>query len=323
MAIVQVGAPTTVGSWHGAGGQTDPEEIRQLVMRAEGIDHAASVADVQPQQLDASSVDHVAVASTDHPNEPSGMTVLLDRSFTTEDETDAAGETWVDSSASSGTPQLFSIASDATAPKSPSGVGRILYPTGHPGSGSSSQTARSTGGFTRLDTAGQQLYLEWWWKISDNYYGHTGGQNKIFYIGHPIVVEFGYESGRGGTGDDPYFNWTFATQGGATLNYRCTTSGNEVSPSLGEAQILRDTWYHNELLLTMNTPGVANGSFRFWQNEVEIMRWTNANILRGDSSQYSYIQSLDWHPIYGGQDGESVPEAQSQYIDHIYASGDF
>lgn len=253
---------------------------------------------------------------TEHPNEPDGLTPYLDRSFDALDE-----DGWTDGGGINSNPQTISIEVDATAPNSPSNVGRTTYPTGHPGSGSSSRTARWSDGFTTLDTAGQQIYIEFWFKISSNFYGHTGGQNKIFYIGQPVIFEYGYSSGAsGGSGNDAMY-WVLALQGGVTRNLDYNDADNEVSPSAAQATVTRNVWHHVEILMEMNTPGVANGSAHLWANGVKILQFTgNMNILAA-SGDYSFINNLAWHPIYGGQNGESVPADQYQEIDHIYVSG--
>lgn len=251
-----------------------------------------------------------------HPNEPAGLTVVVDRSFSAEDETDNAGNTWRDASGSGGISQTFSIVSDPTSPHSPGGVGRIAFPTGFSGDGVSMPAANVQGDLPNIDAAGQQLYIEFWFKISDNWFGHTGGQNKIFYVGHPVVVEFGSP----GSGNDAAFNWTIALQGGEIVNLRPTTAGNRVSPSEVERRLLRDTWTHLEILLVMNDPGRPNGEVHMWQNGAKIMEFTGRNILANRGGQYDYISSIRWHPIYGGQDGANVPQTQYQFIDHIFVS---
>lgn len=264
-----------------------------------------------------------------HGNEPVGATVALNRAYNALDETDDAGVTWIDSSGESATlpVQTVSIVTDATAPQSASNVGRVELPAAYSGDGVSNPAVRCTGPLTDLDTQGQQFYLEFWFKISANYYGHTGGQNKIFYIGQPVIFEFGSP----GVADSPTFNWTLALQGGENFTGRWNTPGNEVSPTDAERLMVRDTWYHVEILLEMNTPGVANGSCHFWVNGAKIIQFTgNRNILAGGGTQYSSIAALDYHPIYGGQyplEGDTypqplhdVPETMYQYMDHIYVS---
>lgn len=268
--------------------------------------------------LVAQPVSAPAPAGGVHGHQPSGASVILNRGFDAEDElgwSDGSGTTTRDAE-----PQVFSIGSDPTAPFSPNGVGIVQFPAGHSGDGSSSATAGSRNSFATFNRAGQQIYLEFWFKIDEGWYGHTGGQNKVFYLGNSVVVEFGYASGLGGTRDQPMY-WTVALQGGETINLRHNLASNEVKPTNEQAQMPRGRWVHAELLVTLNTPGVSNGSVRFWRDGVEVMRFSGNRRIIGSSGMYSYIDHLQWHPIYGGQDGADVPDAQYQYMDHVYVSG--
>ena len=242
-------------------------------------------------------------------HEPAGFVRITERHF------DAMNEDgWSDGDAGSDDPvaQTFTIGADRSAPVSPDGVGVITFPAGHPGSGSSSRTARSVYAFPEAITSGQ-VYIEFYLKLSDNWHGHTGSAvNKVFYVGHPIVID------AHGVADGP-LHLRVALQGGETANLDFDSAENEVQPAAAQAELVRGQWQHIELLFDVGTLGGRDGEAHAWVNGVKTHQFTGRAILPA-TGMYAQIQMLDWHPIYGGQGGEATPAEQTQTIDAIYVS---
>ena len=243
-----------------------------------------------------------------HPHEPAGYVRITERPFSAANEGGWLDE---DGTPGGGEPTAsFAIVNDPAAPRSPGRVGAITFPAGYSGGGRTSLLGGSTFGGLR---PARGLYLEFWFRVSENWYAHTGGQNKIFYVGHPVVVEFGYGLGR-----QPVQLWV-ALQGGETSDLRWNSAANQVRPTARQAELVRGRWHHVELLLRMNTPGRPDGEVHLWMNGVKTHQFVHRSILAA-SGQNGSIGFLAWRPIYGGQGGERVPAAQRQFLDHLYLS---
>lgn len=241
-------------------------------------------------------------------NEPAGFSMITERSFSSLNE---AG--WRDrgASASSGVRASIDIVNDPSAPGADKQVGRVVFPRGFTGSGSSSRMVNSGVNVGTPD----KLYMSFWFKVSDNWYGHTGSSvNKVFYVGHPLVID------AHGNGNSP-LHLQLSLQGGETSNAKWNSSDNEVRPTSAQAQIRRGEWHHIEVLVEMNTPGQANGRLHAWIDGVKTHQFSNRRILAAGGGGRGEIGELRWHPIYGGQNGSNIPSDQYQYIDHIYVSG--
>jgi hypothetical protein len=193
----------------------------------------------------------------------------------------------------------FSIAQDATAPKSPSNVIRATYAAGF-GGGSSPVNAE-------LSHAGHRvLYISYWAKLSANFQGHLTGVNKQVYEwagGAPIFYFEAYGVGSGNLMP------RVVLQG--------TPADNVYSPNLvPSATIPRGQWFNIEIVLGGNSSGAADGSVDWWLNGVHIgsqsgVQWTSGATSWG-------IFSL--RPIWGGV-GDVVSSTMTFDVDHLYISG--
>jgi len=220
-------------------------------------------------------------------NEPSGMSLLVDRPFSSLSE----GGSWGMSG--------LSIAQDASAPKSPSGVIRATYPTGFIGG--------SGPGYAENYHAGNRvLYISYWAKLSSNFWGHLTGVNKQFYEwadGKPI---FFFEAHGVGTGSLTPQVVLQGTQSDATF-----------SPNLvSSARIPRGQWYHVEILLTGNTSGSANGVVDWWLDGVHVGSRSGLRYTSGTTSWNEFA----FRPVWGGLT-DRVPATMTLDLDHLRLSG--
>lgn len=237
------------------------------------------------------------------------MTLVSERSFNAVTE---QGWGYIAAPGTQAAKGSLDIFSDPTAPKSPNNVGRATFPAGLSGDGSSSSMFHATLPMGNKTTG--RVYIAWWFKLSPNWYGQDGSSvDKILWAGQAVVLDC-----HGGGYSDKF--WRIALQGGENFNGDPTHAQNQVSPTSGQRTMVRDTWYFNEFLIHLGTPGVANGELHMWLNGVKTHQFTGRNIHRTDGSSTSAMSSVRWHPIYGGQNGSNVPETQYQYIDHIRVS---
>jgi hypothetical protein len=234
-----------------------------------------------------------------YPHEPAGFTKLTERSFT------ALSEDGWDAVDASGSVNNFTIQSDAQAPKSPPGVGQVLYPVGFDGGGEPVNVYKY--GFTGKT----RMYVSFWVRFSPNWIGHPSGVNKIF---HFIINNINkvFLSAQG-SDNDPLQATVFLQQVPGV-------DGRRLDPNLnsGSAQIVRGHWHRWELLLTTNTAGEFNGSAEWWIDGVRVGSYSDiAYVTSGEPHTWDGIQ---WAPTWGGG-GSQILVAQNEQVDHIYISG--
>jgi uncharacterized protein YjdB len=227
-------------------------------------------------------------------NEPAGMTSINERGFNALNEDPA----WENLSAPGA-----SIATDATAPHSPSSVLRINYPAGFIGGGSPESTEILTGDF-------RVYYFCYWVKHSANWQGHVTGVSKHGYVW---------------MGNNPLFVYEAEGVGSGPLHTRMALQGVVAEPNadgwygqnlLPNATFTRGQWDYVEILLTGNTAGTKDGALDVYLNGAHVSHWTGI--------QYSTATTA-WtlsriYPVWGGI-GDVVNADQYIEWDHIYMSG--
>lgn len=241
------------------------------------------------------------------PNEPVGMTVLSDRAF------DAMNELgWSDTSgAGSAPPGSIAIASDATAPKSPSNILRATFPIGFT-SGGDGPGSSDKG----ISPTKRTIYVCYYVKLSSNFYGHDSGVNKQFYC---------YDSG-----DNPWFYFTASgTANNAlvpTIAFQSISSAGDfdLGPNLVPGAVLRrNFWELIEVVATGNTAGNADGDIDVYLNGVHVS--SKAGMPGGNPLKYTAAGDCLWNrfhytTIWGGVGGPTVPATMTMDWDHCYLS---
>jgi hypothetical protein len=222
---------------------------------------------------------------------PSGFSLLSDRAFNAKVE---GG--WMDRG-----DDKFSIQMDATAPRSSSSVGQAFFPKGFP-SGSGPV-------FTAYTLSGQrEIYLAFWIKMSDNWYGNESGVNKIFFFWmdeRPLV----YLSAQGaGTGNlEPQIRLQGTPDGGSNLR-----------PNVATANLQRGRWHRWEVVLQANTPGKYDGAAKWWIDGVLV--GDHSGVAYADAAQSNDWEMIVWNPTYGGM-ANAVPADQWIRMDHAVVGG--
>jgi uncharacterized protein YjdB len=236
------------------------------------------------------------VPTGNHANEPAGFTMIADNPFDVEQ---LLGWT-----AFGSTLENLSIQTDASAPTSPSNVGAALFHEGFDGGSGPINLTHPIGA--------AEFYLHFALKLSANWYSHSAGV-KLFFIRN---------DGKGDiylitkpTGDVAADPLRLFVQTQNVVGGNVGRSGN-----VGDATVLRDTWYDIEVIIRSDSsPGAGDGEVHVWIDGTKTHEYTNASLLRAGADRVQDI--LQWNPTFGGGDHESVPADQYQYIDHIYISG--
>jgi uncharacterized protein YjdB len=232
-------------------------------------------------------------------NEPTGLTAISDRPFNSTTSTYTAGEDgWWDNDNGGG----MTIVQDATAPKSPSSVGRMNYPAGFSGGNSPGSVERQVNVTT--------LYVATWVKFSSNWQSHPSGVNKILHLwingaNRLVITAAGYVS------DGPLT---------ARISLQGISAGGNNSDGSGtyesNAQFIRGQWHKIEVIAVANTSGAANGSVKLYIDGVLATSCSGIAFVSG-SANWDLAM---WSPTWGGA-GATVAATQYMEMDHIYLSG--
>ncbi|MGH7559690.1 MAG: hypothetical protein ACRENB_01590, partial [Gemmatimonadales bacterium] len=239
-------------------------------------------------------------------NEPAGLGALNTRGFNSvaADDYDKTGaEGW---DAVEGRSLNFTVVADAAAPLSASKVMQTRYPAGMNGG-----VAPGTGQYSWSPGAGhRKLYHRFAIKASSNFAGHSTTTNKLFHIWVGGQNRVFYR--LVGSGSNA-LDFQVALQGVPDARTRFTRNVAGTS-----SIITRGQWYTVEVVLQLNTAGVADGTIDFWINGSHIGRYTDVQFLGGGEGAMTFHQ-IQWSPTWGGGGG-TVPADMYLWLDHSYAS---
>ncbi|HJQ10494.1 MAG TPA: Ig-like domain-containing protein [Gemmatimonadaceae bacterium] len=229
-------------------------------------------------------------------NEPSGMTRISERPFSSMNENSA----W-------DTDNTLSIFSDGTAPMSPSSVLRATYPAGWPAGAEPGHT-----GLTHQAYA--KIYICFALKLSSNWVGNGSGTNKVMYewTVNPNKPAFFFSAQ--GIGNGTLAPW-------ARLQDIVTFpggSGNLAPNLVPSAQIIRGRWHQVEVYLQGNTSGSANGTIDWYLDGVHIGSVGGVGFSSGAATFYIF----EFRPVWGGTEtSPAITSTQTMDWDHVYISG--
>jgi hypothetical protein len=231
-------------------------------------------------------------------NEPAGLTLISDRPFNSTTATYTLGEAgWFDSDNGA-----LAIIQDATAPKSPNNVARMVFNGGISGGYAPSTLEHPVNATT--------IYVATWVKFSSNWQSHSSGVNKILHLwiggGNHLVIT---AAGRSYTGSSP-LTPRISLQGISGGGNNSDGSGTYES----SVQIIRGQWHKLEVVAVANTAGTNNGSVKLYLDGVLATQCSGINF---GGTAWSLVS---WAPVWGGT-GDQITATQYEYMDHIFLSG--
>lgn len=240
-----------------------------------------------------------------YPNEPGGMTQLFLQPFDAAPPLSPAKDAygWKRFTAN------LATGSDVTAPGSAPGIVVGTFPTSLNGGSAPFNMV-----FQASRTDMKRLYLHFFLKIDPAFTnnGNTGTKLMWAVQHHSLNHYINFVEGIAGTGKMFALNTQFGPGLGTNVNgassFFCT-SGN------------RGRWLEVEMDLHLNTPGVADGTYKCWVDRVLVIN--EANRLLIPASVSPYILANDGipqiNPTYGGGPNKP-PTAMTLQFDHMYAS---
>ena len=220
--------------------------------------------------------------------------------------------------ASSGSVSNFDVVPDPTAPRSPSGVGRIKFPQGFVAGGEPVVVYKS------LNQTSKR-YWSFYFKLSSVWEGQSASGCKIHHLyvnGLNRLIIHALGSGL----TDPIIpvmefqqlaaNYDAASQGGLGTGNTGAMLPNQ--PGQTGVQLVRGQWYLMEGYVEAGTPGNADGVVKWWINGVLVGSYTKVPFVAAGGS--ATWEDWNWAPTWGGLGG-TVGQTQYQYIDELYVSG--
>ena len=247
-----------------------------------------------------------------YPNQPAGFNRIMEHDFTNAlsttkwTATGLAGA-WRDEGGAS-------YVNDVNAPQSPQRGIRTTF-----GSGLSAGNAPTNWGGWDTGEAGtdqSRIYYSAWIMIEGTDYENQAVGTKMGFFGYadpgssannqgfPILV------GAGSQRIGSAWNLGFWQQGHVS---------RELYQNVNTSPIMTvGSWHHWEMLLTLNTLGSANGTFKWWVDGTLIMNYTNVTYI---TSGYTHgFHAYKWNPTWGGMGGTKT-RTDFMRTDHVYISG--
>ena len=159
--------------------------------------------------------------------------------------------------------------------------------------------------------SGASVHARWYLYFSSGFvFNPGGGGAKLFYIhalDGPAVwrVRFSY-----------IYNGADTTRAIIHVDFN---GGSEINPNINTTLLTSGQWYLVEVMIKVNTPGVANGEVRWWVDEVLNGELLN-QLVRGTSTDL-----VDGITIDGFFGGIEVNEHPQQYVwyDNIVVSSQY
>lgn len=208
----------------------------------------------------------------------------------------------------------FRVERDPTAPESPPGVVRTVFPERF-------QSGRGPVSWTGWDSSGHihgqksRMYLSLWLRIEGRDYENQAVGTKMGFIGYgedpsgARAQGFFLLKGTGRQTVGDRFPLQFLQQGFVDRTLR---------PNRGGRQIVVGQWQHWEALFALNDIGRSNGVFRLWIDGELTSEYSDVVYVtpRFPNGFHGY----HWNPTWGGMGGTRT-RRDVMLIDHVYLSG--
>ncbi|HET9387141.1 MAG TPA: fibronectin type III domain-containing protein, partial [Gemmatimonadales bacterium] len=237
------------------------------------------------------------------PNEPAGLTLLSDYGFgdfvPATNQGDLLGQGW---RIWRNTDGHGTLAQDAGAPQSPSGVFQVHYPIGWL---SGYEPAMVEYNFNQPVT---ELYWGFWWKPSNPFQSDASGVNKIAFVWTPS-----------GATDLIYFDlspgpWRIRAMDNLMAGAG-PRAGLRDEPNVTTTVITLGQWHRIEIYLKYSTGSLANGVLKWWVDGVLNGHYTNLKMVQDGGFDH-----LQFAPTYGGNTGDRKAQHDYYWYDHVRVS---
>jgi hypothetical protein len=209
------------------------------------------------------------------------------------------------------------LATDSTAPLSPSSVLRALYPIGFP-SGKGPINVYYTG------VSGlRELYVGYWFKPSNPWQGDTSTFNKMhFFMSQNAGSSGGWNQVIDMHGDvngpfdfSVYFPNTSASNGHLGTVHCDPVGSCQIWPNVNHVQAKLGQWQRIEHYMKMSTSLTSrDGIIRWWVDGVLVGNYTNVNYPQNPLGEFQFA------PTFGGNGGPPKNEVDYFYYDHVHLS---
>lgn len=152
-----------------------------------------------------------------------------------------------------------------------------------------------------------RLYISVPVYVPKDYVGSSSGVQKLFHVWAPSDAK---PSGVGGSMAVPAIFGVLGKplQSQIRVQGATVTSAHQTSFNIGGRPMTRGVWYRTEWLLTMNSPGQANGTATMWQDGVQAVHRTGITYSRAGLG-WTVVQL---NPTYGGT-GSIPPGTRLSY----------
>lgn len=240
------------------------------------------------------------------PNEPAGYILLTERVFSDYEE---------DGWGNNGISNLLIPFVDATAPISPSNVGRAKFGAGRTGGTAPMNT------FLESVPVTSSLYLAFGFKVSANWQQHQSGVSKIHFIGANDYGGGGAPVYTAVQGTAPDGDLSFQVRLQGPGDQSSESAGSNLGPNLSSLKVVRDVWSTIEIIIVANTGTNFDGTLDVWMDGVKTHEYTDIKYFddTADPSNHKF-DVIKWNPTWGGT-GDTITELQYQYMDHLRMSG--
>lgn len=298
--------PKTVTTWHSDIASEAAPAPASVDDGADFGESLVALADYRVTVSDGVNAGDSVVGSGvgDHPNEPSGMTLITERPFNDLDAVTDGTVAWTVEF--DGNPEsIVSSGYNGTPPRSGPNVIQFKF-------------AENNGGGGEMGNLGSILfgpfstvYLHMWVEWDLNWQGHDSFTNKLWFIrkSDPDV----------GAGDHTLMSAQGKDDGPLSLavkgqNYCC----GDTNPVATGGSLNRGQFYDLEFLITANTPGVKDGILKCWKNGSLVIDRTDWNPFT--STETPTFDGFKYRPIWGGTE-DTVIQDMFIWVDGVRVSG--
>jgi hypothetical protein len=307
-------------SWSATGGTISSGGV----YTAGGTEGDFVVTAVSTENLSDVAAVSVEPAPLQGPNEPTGLTPIFEKNFSSLPGTVGGDLYGVSSGLYRGGDTTITLVQDASAPFSPSGTLRTRWPKGLP-SGSSPGAWWFWNAFNANATAYREIYLSFRAKIPTADFENQAVYTKLIYFAH------------GGDGTYTKNDDVIALRGNGTnglmTSMEIVFSQSQADDRTGEGsgmpryqnvnttkEFTAGAWHQVEVYANVGTVDQYNGVAKVWIDGVLVTQYTNLKFL---DSRYNYVRGFyegQWTPVWGGMGGTKTRD-DYMLLDHLYVSG--